>query len=96
MLRRCSDQFAALGEGVREEDAQMLNGEQTPDTITSAPQEGTLLLNGSATSSFTQAEINNGQVSNRETGVANWTRSVCHAGVPSAAPHGKAAAPSSC
>jgi Cadherin-like len=37
-------------------------------TITVAPTNGTLLLNGSATSSFTQADINNGLVSYHETG----------------------------
>ncbi len=36
-------------------------------TVTSAPVDGTLLLNGSATSSFTQADINNGLVSYQET-----------------------------
>jgi hypothetical protein len=36
-------------------------------TITSAPADGTLLLNGSATLSFTQADINNGLVSYHET-----------------------------
>ena len=36
-------------------------------TITSAPADGTLLLNGLATLSFTQADINNGLVSYHET-----------------------------
>ena len=36
-------------------------------TITTAPSDGALLLNGSATTSFTQADINNGLVSYHET-----------------------------
>jgi Cadherin-like/Cadherin domain/RTX calcium-binding nonapeptide repeat (4 copies) len=36
-------------------------------TITTAPAQGTLLLSGAATSSFTQADINNGLVSYHET-----------------------------
>jgi hypothetical protein len=36
-------------------------------TVTTAPTHGTLLLNGSATSSFTQDDINNGLVSYHET-----------------------------
>jgi hypothetical protein len=35
-------------------------------TVTTAPSHGTLLLNGSATSSFTQADISNGVVSHHE------------------------------
>ena len=36
-------------------------------TVTSGPSDGALLLNGSATTSFTQADINNGLVSYHET-----------------------------
>jgi hypothetical protein len=36
-------------------------------TVTTAPADGTLLLNGLATSSFTQDDINNGRVSYHET-----------------------------
>jgi YD repeat-containing protein len=36
-------------------------------TVTTGPSDGTLLLSGSATSSFTQADINNGLVSYHET-----------------------------
>jgi hypothetical protein len=36
-------------------------------TVATAPTDGTLLLNGAATSSFTQADINNGLVSYHET-----------------------------
>jgi hypothetical protein len=43
------------------------SGAQLHFTVTTAPADGTLLLNGSATSSFTQADINNGLVSYHET-----------------------------
>jgi hypothetical protein len=43
------------------------SGAQLRYTITTAPGHGTLLLNGAAASSFTQADINNGLVSYRET-----------------------------
>ena len=42
------------------------SGAQLHFTITTAPADGTLLLNGTATSSFTQADVNNGLVSYRE------------------------------
>ena len=42
-------------------------------TVTTGPTDGTLLLNGSATTSFTQADINNGLVSYHET--ANFVTS---------------------
>ena len=41
---------------------------QVTYTIVTAPQNGTLLLNGSPTSSFTQAQIDNGDVSYDQTG----------------------------
>ena len=42
------------------------SGAQLRYTVTSGPANGTLLLSGSATSSFTQADINNGLVSYHE------------------------------
>jgi hypothetical protein len=47
-------------------DAQSSDAQETY-TVTSAPQDGKLLLNGAPTSSFTQAEIDNGLVSYEET-----------------------------
>jgi hypothetical protein len=43
------------------------SGAQLRYTITTAPAHGALLLNGAVASSFTQADINNGLVSYRET-----------------------------
>jgi Cadherin-like len=43
------------------------SGAQLHFTVTTAPADGTLLLNGTATTSFTQADINNGLVSYHET-----------------------------
>jgi hypothetical protein len=43
------------------------SGAQLHYTVTRAPADGTLLLNGVATTSFTQADLNNGLVSYHET-----------------------------
>jgi hypothetical protein len=60
-------QTITLPENLLQFDDSAVSHAQETYTIIKAPQDGTLLLNGAPTSSFTQAEIDAGQVSYQET-----------------------------